>query len=447
MQTYRRDRAQLRGRVNLLWLLKLRWGAVLGQLGAIGVVLWFFALRLPWIPLLAILATMALTNVALAAWAWRVPKVPEAVLGGVMILDIVLLTVQLYLTGGSDNPFQFVYIIHIALAAVILPAGWGWAIAALASSAFVSLWSEHLPFDDGLRLLNEGLPPRLLQSGRTTAFALTAAFVVHFVHRCTAALGATEAALVAARERAQRHEKLTSLSTLAAGAAHELATPLATIAVIAKELERQLGQSSDSAREDAWLIRQEVERCRRVLAQMAADAGESTGEPLRHVSADKLVVEALSELAGHEQISLDIAASAHNLPLWLPTGSISQAIRAAAKNAMEASEPNGSVTMRVWASSEQLHIEVRDAGTGMSCEVLERIGEPFFTTKSPGRGMGLGLFLSRTVLEGLGGALTIDSRLGEGTRLVLTMPLFALAAHTGVDHGPSASDFSVHSYR
>ena len=437
----RSERATLRGQVNLTFLLNLRWGAVAGQLLAIFVASHWLNLRLPTPALCLVLALMAAINLGLIAWRARTPVVSDAVLVGVMALDVLLLTCQLYLTGGPDNPFHILYIIHIALAAVMLPGPWGWGLVGLTCTAFVTLWWSHVPFHDGTQALDQ-LPVPIDQWGRGVAFLLASCFVVHFVHRCTAALAATEAALAAARDLTARNEKLTSLATLSAGAAHELATPLATIAVVAKELERSLGAESASAREDACLIRREVARCRLVLQNMAADAGEHAGEALVAVTPAGLLDDALAAVPGHARVRLAVEASAQPVTLVLPRRSVAQALRAAIKNAVEATPEPGIVRVRSWATATEVHFEVRDAGSGMSAEVLAHIGEPFYTTKTPGRGMGLGLFLTRTVLEGLGGRLAIQSTLGQGSLVRMQLPRATLhpGEHNGTQHPDHALD-------
>jgi two-component system sensor histidine kinase RegB len=263
------------------------------------------------------------------------------------------------------------------------------------------------------------------------AFGVAAGFIVYFVQHVTRALARRDAELIAARMQAARTEKLASLATLAAGAAHQLATPLSTIAVAAKELERQLERARDDAgtAADARLIREQVERCREILLQMAADAGESTGEPIVRVALHELLQRAIDGIRATDRARVIIESGDTAKPITAPVRSVAQAVRAVLKNALEAS--NGMpVRVRAVIAAGDCRIEVRDQGSGMPPEVLERAAEPFFTTKGPDRGMGLGLFLSRTILERLGGKLELDSTPGQGTRAVLTLPL---APKAGVD--------------
>ncbi len=261
--------------------------------------------------------------------------------------------------------------------------------------------------------------------GMWIAFGLAAVFIVYFVQRVTRALAAREAELEAARLATARHEKLASLATLAAGAAHQLSTPLSTIAVVAKELEHQLAHS-DAGEEpvaDARLIREQVERCRDILTQMAADAGESAGESTTTVRIAEILESARRGLADAERVAVDLTAAERTV-LRVPPRALAQALRALIRNALDATPVSAAVRITARTGDSRCSIEVRDSGGGMSREVLARAGEPFYTTKAPGKGMGLGLFLARAVVERLGGSLELDSSEGRGTcaRVVLPMP-------------------------
>jgi two-component system sensor histidine kinase RegB len=217
--------------------------------------------------------------------------------------------------------------------------------------------------------------------------------------------------------------------TLAAGAAHELSTPLGTIAIVAKELERLSAQASLSPviGEDSRLIRQEVERCREILQRMSAEGAEPAGEALEVVNASE-VLKPLEALFGAR---LRIATSEDLPALRIPRRAVIQALKALVKNALEASPEGAAVALSISASPGALRFIVEDRGYGMPPETLRRVGEPFFTSKEPGKGMGLGVFLTRTLAERLGGLLTFDSTEGSGTRAVLELPLANLALPAG----------------
>ncbi len=417
--------------IDLSWLLRLRWGAVVGQVAIILGAHFGLGMTQRLGPLFATIGVAAASNAALGLWARRERLIRERLLWAVMALDVVLLTVLLDLSGGPFNPFSALYLVHIALAAVVLRAGWTWGLTGLAIACFGALFVDHLWFPSRGSELSSAHHPqhhihdvRMHLEGMWAAFALAAGFIVYFVQRVTRALAAREAELVEARAAAARHEKLTALGTLAAGAAHELSTPLSTIAVVARELERQLTRTGAEATalEDAQLIRQQVARCRDILTQMTLDAGASQGESMVELAPAAVVEEALEGLPERERVRTELDARTWEERELVPAHAFARAIRGVVKNALQASEPGTPVRLGLVREAAGWRLTVEDSGAGMPAEVLARAGEPFFTTKAPGEGMGLGLFLTRAVLEQLGGGLVLRSTPGRGTTVVLTWP-------------------------
>jgi two-component system sensor histidine kinase RegB len=401
--------------INLSWLVRLRWGAVLGQLVTIAVVHQVMDIPLPLLPLLGLIALEAATNIVVLGWLKLGRPVREWMLPLTLALDVFILTGLLFFTGGPFNPFSFLYLVHIALAAVVLPAAWTWALVALSLVCSGALFYGHvwlrLDYSDPTKHAQH---MRMHMEGMWIAVAVASAFIVYFVTRIRRALQ-TERAL------AWRNERLAALGTLAAGAAHELATPLGTIAVVARELTRQAEGAGAASLEDLRLIRGQVERCRIILNQMAAGAGEAAGEAAQPVGIGALVAEAVRELAPEPPVAIHMRADAATA-VAVPPRALGRALRGIVKNAQEASTPGGSVDLSVEAGNNSVRIAVVDAGTGMPAEVLARAGEPFFTTKPTGSGMGLGLFLARSLVEKVGGRLAISSRPGQGTTVSVVLP-------------------------
>jgi two-component system sensor histidine kinase RegB len=265
-----------------------------------------------------------------------------------------------------------------------------------------------------------GEPLGMHLRGMWVAFGITAGFIVYFLHRVSRALAQREAELRRVQEQTERSERLASVATLAAGAAHELSTPLSTIAVIAKELERQ--RDAAATAEDARLIRREVDRCRDILGQMAGDAGESPGEVAAPVRLDAIVGRALEGLPDPSGIDVDWLGDARDGVVVAPLRAVAQALRGVLKNALDASPSAARVTLRVEHDGDECRFVIVDRGAGMTAETVTRATEPFFTTKETGQGMGLGLFLARSVFDFLGGSLDIASVRGEGTCVSMTLP-------------------------
>ena len=329
-----------------------------------------------------------------------------------------LLTVLLVFTGGPLNPFTFLYLVHVSLATIVLSAPWAWTLTVLAAGAYFGLFvaEDFTPPHDHAHMT-------LHLKGMWVAFSVAALFITYFVARVRQALDDHARDQVALRVLRDRSERLSALATLAGGAAHELSTPLATISLVASELVTRLERASDSEFlvTDMRLVLGQVERCRHVLMQLAADGGAVLGEAARVVTVDNLVADVVAQLAaGSVSTQLGGAGEAK---VEVPPRAFALALRGLVKNALEA----GSTTVSMVASvtADHVVITVVDDGSGMSPEVLRRLGEPFFTTKGPERGMGLGVFLARTLTERLGGELKAESATTaagqerRGTRLSL----------------------------
>ena len=410
-----------RNDVNFSWLIKLRWSSIVGQLATILAVRFVVGINLPLGALGVVVALEVLSNLACELWYRRGPKIGEWHLASVMGLDIGFLTALLYFTGGPSNPFSFLYLVNIALAAVIIHALWTWMLVAISLLCFGLLPAlDYWPLR--LDALSEEARQSVDRFGMWVAFAVAAGFIVHFLWRITGSLAQREKELGEVREAATRQRQMASLATIAAGAAHELATPLGTISLIAKELERGAASSDAGTMEDIQLIRHQVGRCRAILDQMAGGTGKSGEDAVESVAVSQLLDEAMVEARARPPIELKLSAAAAKAMIDIPPAALAQAIRNLVTNAQDAS-PKKSVTLAADVEDSTLTVEIRDRGAGMPTEILERCGEPFFTTKAPGAGMGLGLFLSRAVVEGLGGDISIESVASEGTRVRVSIPM------------------------
>ena len=406
---------------NLPWLLRLRWGAIGGQLLTIAIVRYMMRTPIPIAPLFGLLGIEVLTSIA---WHLRPSRlmIRGWWLGGTMALDILVFSGLLYFTGGPMNPFSFLYLVPIALAAMILGSAWTWALVllSLAASAVLFFWHRQLELGD-----SHAEHMRLHLQGMWIAFGVGAAFIVYFLRRIRRALAERDAELQASRNLVARQERLAALATLAAGAAHELSTPLATIAVVAKEIERTIAGApvSDQLADDVRLVRTQVDRCRMILERMCIDAGEMRGERFAPATVHDLVEGSLAGLGGDVAVRADVDPALAGISLHVPARAIAEAIRGVLKNAQDASPAGTPVALVVRRAEGAIDFAVEDRGSGMSRALLERVGEPFFTTKPLGRGMGLGLFLARTVVERVGGSLRLDSIVGRGTTAVVRVPL------------------------
>jgi two-component system sensor histidine kinase RegB len=408
--------------VNIQWLARLRWAEIAGQAATVLVGQFLLDGALPMAQLLAVIAVGLVSNLAIELYyfgdrrrAGAVARpVHERQIALVMMLDIAVLTGLLYFSGGPHNPFAFLYVVQIALATVLVRALWSWMLVGLSFVGFGILLIAHQPLM---------IPDSRRMIGAWMALGVASAFVVHFLRRIMVALAERDAELTEARGLAARQERLASLATMAAGAAHELSTPLGTVALAAKELERALtrDEASSELAADARLIREQVGRCREILEQMAQGAG-TVGEGVASCTIEELLDEALVGARSAPPVNREVPPELAQVGLRLPPRAVSQALRSLITNAQDASPPTSAVMISVKRDAPGIELAIRDRGVGMPDEILARIGEPFFTTKPPGRGMGLGLFLARAVLEAVGGGMDIESVAGAGTCVRVTLP-------------------------
>jgi len=396
-------------RIGLLWLLRLRWHALGGIALSMTLAPWLMGISVPWWPAGALIVGIALSNLVGSLWAGSGRPVPTAAIGALLLGDTLLLTAALGLSGGASNPMVTLYVIEVTLAALLLDLAWviGVGLASVAGYALLLVSAR-------------GAVGQLSGESALFALALTLGLNATLVVRIAAAFRQRQAALAAARQEAAQAEKLASLTTLAAGAAHELATPLGTIAVAATELEALIESEPQQALLEARLIREQVRRCKHILQRLGARAGSEPAELTRRTAVAELFAAVRRELgarAGRLETRGDEALELEVLPETLAA-----VLASFVNNGLQASGPDASVTLSVRDQGHSLHFTTSDRGCGIVASLLPRLGEPFLTTKEPGEGLGLGLFLAFRFARAHGGRLHIDSHPGAGTRVELELP-------------------------
>jgi two-component system sensor histidine kinase RegB len=426
---------ELEPHVTLPWLVRLRWLGVLGQ--ALAVTMANRVLSLGYsVGLLGSLVLLAAaSNLALTVLARRLPSGWSAatVMGLVMTFDTLLLTVLLGASGGPMNPFTVFYLVNITLSAVVLSTRWTLLVAALSFLGFGALFlvpgdphALHMGPDQG----HEVLVPHL--QGMWVAFGLATLLITFFVRRVTQAIGAQREQIAALREAGARNARLAAITTLAAGAAHELGNPLGTIAIAAHDAKLALDRmpGAEEVAEDLTLISLEVDRCQEILGLMAARAGQA-GEDASPLEVTAIMQKVRAQLGDERSARVEFKVSGAGPELSLPPAQTTQSIVALVRNGLDASPIDSPIVVEVSRYGSDALISVADRGTGIPAAVLGRIGEPFFTTKQPGRGLGLGVFLVRAFVESRGGELDIESTPGVGTRARMRIPTGLARAQAG----------------
>lgn len=428
--------------IALSWLLLMRWWLAGLMCGVLAASEYVFPLGLPIAPILGCAAAVALTNAGLVVWQRRArSRMPQFVPAALLLIDVSILTVVLALSGGSSNPFTAVYLVFVTVAAAALSARWTWAVVVLSAIGYGALFffdSGHGHAAHGAVMADAAagqcehcgtsadLPAGISMhlQGMWFAFVLTAMLVAHFVGRISAALRQREREVSQMMDIAARSQRLAAMSTLAAGAAHELATPLGTIAVVAHELELVAKSEEWPAEhaEDLRLINAESKRCREILDRMAVSSGDERAESPRRTRVAEITEGALAAIAPERAQRVEVTSDAADRVLLVRERTLSQVLANLLDNAFDASDRAESVRLEITAGDREVVFQVEDRGAGMSDEVLARVGEPFFTTKEPGSGMGLGLFLAHAFVAKSNGRLDIDSAPNRGTRVDLRFP-------------------------
>ena len=432
-----KDKAQSSIAFSLLLL--LRWGALACQAFIVLTILFLTEIKPPLTILVLIIIFGAGSNICFHFLFQKKNRIiPGWLFAQVMALDIILLTVLLYYTGGALNPFAFLFLIHVCVGAILMRSFWAWSLAILTTLCygFLSFLPDPAVTTDLYKMTGPEIVGRtnplglqnqmsLHLQGMWLAFVITVFFAVFFLSKIQKDLEDHLKTISALEMEKNKSEKLASLATLAAGAAHEFSTPLATIAIASGEmLDTMKEQETDPELiADTKLIREQVEKCREILYQMSADAGEHMAETLRDFTIGDLCSEILAWFPEERLQQLNFDSDIKTFPIRMPFRTLKRIIRGLIKNALDASGPDLPVFVSCNKDEKFLYIKIRDMGKGMDQKTLARAIEPFFTTKETGKGMGLGLFLAESAAERFGGELKLTSSPEEGTTAVISFSL------------------------
>lgn len=408
---------------NLRRLFWLRWIAVAGQLLAIGVA--YYVLHMP-LPLPALLLSVLALVVINVFTGWRVHQVrrwpvTETELTGQLLADVLGLSLLLFFAGGSNNPFVSLYLLPIAIAAATVRPARVWFLVGVASLCYslLMVWFVPLP---SVHYHGAGHQPDSWHVlGMWLGFMIAAVLMAWFVVRMAASLRERDQRLARAREEGLRREQVVALGALAAGAAHELGTPLSTIAVLARELEAACADSD--LQEDLRLIQTQVAHCKAVLGRLS-EAGSHPRADSGAVLSLNQVLENVADTARLLHPTLCLATQFQGQPTAVcHVAAFGQALLALLDNAAAVSPQ--SVQLQADWDAQTLRVQVLDQGPGLTEAVLAQAGEAFITTR-PDSGLGIGLFLVHATLESLGGQLRFENRAEGGARVSLSLPLASL---------------------
>jgi two-component system sensor histidine kinase RegB len=396
-------------------LIQLRWIAVIGQIATIVFVSRVFDVALPLAMMAVVLAILIGFNL-LSMFYWRNrDEVSNGELFMALLVDVFTLTAQLYLSGGADNPFVFLYLLQVVLGAVLLRSWATWTLVGVTGLCFVGLMIFSGPVE---------IPANHYQQGLLVCFALNAALVVVFMTRINRMLRARDARLADLRQRAVEEEHIVRMGLLASGAAHELGTPMATISVILGDWSRMPPFSQDAGlREELTEMQLQLDRCKSIVSGILLSAGEMRAESLIRTTVNDFLDELVAGWRNTRPVrDFDyLKRFVDDLTIVSDEG-LKQTICNVLDNALEAS-PDW-LALEAVRDGDDLVLRVFDRGSGFPAPMLKHFGRPYQSSK--GRpGGGLGLFLAVNVVRALGG--TISARNAEaGAVVTLTLPLASL---------------------
>jgi two-component system sensor histidine kinase RegB len=416
---------KLAGRNNLLQLIQMRWLAVAGQLATILVVHFVLGIALPLPEMLTLLGALAAFNLVCWLRSRTAPRVSDTELLAGLLVDVLTLSAQLFYAGGVTNPFIFLYLLQVAVASVLLRPSYTWSIVGFTSLCFMALTQWYRP------LQLTGLDAAALSTpyigGLLLCFLLNAGLLVVFIVRIDRNLRRRDARLADMRQRAAEEEHIVRMGLLASGAAHELGTPLATLAVILGDWSRMAPFAAEpELREEIEEMQVQIQRCKTIVSGILMSAGEVRGEAPVHTTLHAF----LDDLVSHWRRTRAAVGLHHERPgvpdlPMISDFALRQMIDNVLDNALEAA-PHAAPRLVAQCERGELVLRVHDDGPGFAPAMLERFGKPYQSSKGRAGG-GLGLFLAVNVARSLGGHISARNRGERGAEVEIRLPLAALA--------------------
>ncbi|MFZ2161594.1 MAG: ATP-binding protein [Sideroxyarcus sp.] len=437
------------GHSHLRRLFLLRCGTILAQFATLILVHRFLSTDFAWIPMLGAVCFLTLVNVL--TW-WRLSfnyPVGSLEIFLQLSIDVLELTVLLYYGGGSTNPFVSLYLLPLVIAAATLPRRdtWGMAALTLACYSLLMVWyvplpvgghAQHAPaamqqMDHSSHNMDMAAPPAAVITtsplqdafnthvlGMWLGFVISALVVAYFAVEMAREVRVRDAQLNRVREEILRNERIVALGTQAAGAAHELGTPLSTMSVVIGEMRHDC--SDPEHKENLSILDDQVRNCKRILNSLLAHAQETSSE----LSLEEFIRAVLDEwqLLRPTVHYLFQVSGIQPSPRVRADLALRSALLNLLNNAADASPDKMDIQLR-WDKTN-ITLEIHDHGPGLTSEAASRAGSAFFTTKQEGRG--LGLFLANATMERLGGSVRLTNREGGGATTEVILPLRRLAA-------------------
>ncbi len=383
-----------------------------------------YHLALPLPPLLLTLGLLALLNLL----TWLRLKLQFSVgnseLFLQLLLDIAGITSLFFFTGGATNPLVWFYLLPLIIAATVLPRGYTWFMAGLSVACYSALFFYNVPLPHAGMHHDGGFQMHVF--GMWLGFVISAGFVAVIIVGLAHSLRERDRRLAEAREQALQNERLVALGTLAAGAAHELGTPLGTMAILAAELEQEYADPGhDDLHRKLGILRRQINRCKEALSVISVSAGAGRAESGHRMAVEKYLDAVLEEWRQHyphARLAVHISGQAP-AAMIVAERTLTQALLNVLNNAADASPDE--VSLEADWSDTELELTISDRGPGLREDIHEQLGKQPVTTKP--EGLGVGLFLAHATIRRLGGDLGVSNRKQGGTTVRIILPLLVTA--------------------
>ncbi|HYE98279.1 MAG TPA: ATP-binding protein [Planctomycetota bacterium] len=408
---------------RIRWFIRLRWfaaagivlaGGVAGRLG--------FGVDGP--ALVGLAGLLAGLNVVFAVLARRATPAPLAFAWWQIVVDLTVLTLALHVAGGIENPFAFFYVFHVIIASILLPVRMSYLVAGLATAGFTALaLLEHYGIIPHRALgFVRWDDPRYL-SAAILVMASSLFLSTYLASTIMEGLRRKDEEMRRFNEHLLQTEKLAAIGQLAAGIAHELNTPLASIAGYAEELSEIARGNGPKIEQYTGTIRAQTERCK-AITQSLLNFARKKELRVEAVDVNVLLREAVDYLRFKKGgKALAIETDLRPVPsVQADPGQLLQVFLSILVNAADAVEKGGRIRVTSADGDGHVRVVVADTGCGIPAENLKKVFEPFFTTKAPGQGTGLGLSLSYGIVRQLGGTIELKSQAGAGTEVAVALP-------------------------
>lgn len=438
-------KAEISIRENLNWLYILRNLMLFAVVISVFIAVYGLDIALPMNQLWLTIFAMSILNL----YTWLRLRTPEPVteheIFSQICMDVLALAYLLYLTGGASNPIIWVFLLPLIVTAIMLPQAYAWNMVIITSCVYTVLIAYNVPLpalasqmhhDMSDMSAEMSLQMQLLEDrrlfnlhvfGMWFGFVFSAGLVAFFVVALAKTLKERERSLADARESALRDDRVVSLGTLAASAAHDMGTPLGTIAILAHEMVEDLPEHRyPELYQKLKIMQKQVDRCKQALSVMSASAGEMRAESGKVMLVSEYIDEVLNQWRTHKaatKLKLFVPPTVDMQARIIAERTVTHSIINILNNAAEATQDELGVEFHADWSDHHLTLKIRDFGPGLPPELIDFAGQQ--PVKSNKQGMGVGLFLTYTTIKRLGGTIVFDNLESGGACVEIGLPLIA----------------------